>query len=169
MKKALIIIDIQNDYLYDKRLKKFNYDTNTVINNINNIINKYKEDSDIIYISHLIHNFPTNRLLFGYSIKGTIGAELYKDLNIVSNYKFNKYLPSAYSNNKFKAFMKENNYDEVYICGLDNCGCIYHTALSALKKEKKVYIIKEATFTIFNKEKVNKVNNKLKLLGINFI
>lgn len=169
MKKALIIIDIQNDYLYDKRLKKFNYDTNTVINNINNIINKYKEDSDIIYISHLIHNFPTNRLLFGYSIKGTIGAELYKDLNIVSNYKFNKYLPSAYSNNKFKAFMKENNYDEIYICGLDNCGCVYHTALSALKKEKKVYIIKEATFSCFNKEKVNKVNNKLKLLGINFI
>ena len=106
MKKALIVIDIQNDYLYDKRLKKFNYDTNTVINNINNIINKYKEDSDIIYISHLIHNFPTNRLLFGYSIKGTIGAELYKDLNIVSNYKFNKYLPSAYTNNKFKRFMK---------------------------------------------------------------
>ena len=49
MKKALIIIDIQNDYLYDKRLKKFNYDTNTVINNINNTINKYKEEQKLFF------------------------------------------------------------------------------------------------------------------------
>ena len=168
MKKALIVIDIQNDYFWDKRLKKFNYDTDKVISNINNIINKYKEDSDIIYISHIINNFPTNKLLFGYSIKGTEGAELYKGLNIVSNYRFNKYLPSAYTNKKFSKFMKDNNYDEVYICGIDNCGCVYHTAKSAVKRSN-TYIIKEATFSCFNKEKVNKVNNKLKLLGINFI
>ena len=169
MKKALIVIDIQNDYLYNKRMNKFTYDTHTVINNINNTINKYKEDSDIIYISHLIHNLPTNRLLFGYSIKGTYGAELYKDLNIVSDYKFNKYLPSAYTNNKFKRFMRDKDYDEVYICGLDNCGCVYHTALSAVKKEKHVFLIKNSTFTIYNKEKVDKVNNNLLSLGVKFI
>ena len=39
MKKALLVIDIQNDYFWDKRLKKFNYDTNKVITSINNIIN----------------------------------------------------------------------------------------------------------------------------------
>lgn len=167
MKKALLVIDIQNDYFWDKRLKKFTYDTDKVINSINNIINKYKKDSDIIYISHLINNFPTNKLLFGYSIKGTEGAELYKGLDIVSNYKFNKYLPSAYSNKKFSKFMKDNNYDEVYLCGIDNCGCVYHTAKSAVKKTN-THIIKEATFSCFNKEKVDKINNKLLSLGVKY-
>ena len=168
MKKALLVIDIQNDYFWDKRLSKFTYDTEKVINSINNIINKYKEDSDIIYISHLINNFLTNRLLFGYSIKGSLGAELYKDLNIVSNYKFNKYLPSAYTNKKFRNFMKEKNYDEVYLCGIDICGCVYHTAKSAVKKTN-IYIIKEATFSCFNKEKIDKVNNDLLKRGVKFI
>ena len=167
--KALIVIDIQNDYFKENRLKKFTYDTPTVIKNINKTIDKYKKDSDIIYISHLIQNLPTNRLLFGYSIKNTEGAKLYKDLNIVSDYKFDKYLPSAYTSKKFKEFMKNKNYDEVYICGIDNCGCVYHTSKSALKKEKKVFIIKDATYSCFSKKKVDKVNKDLLKLGVIFI
>ena len=167
--KALIVIDIQNDYFKENRLKRFTYDTPTVIKNINKTIDKYKKDSDIIYISHLIQNLPTNRLLFGYSIKNTEGAKLYKDLNIVSDYKFDKYLPSAYTNKKFKNFMKNKNYDEVYICGIDNCGCVYHTSKSALKKEKKVFIIKDATYSCFSKKKVDKVNKDLLKLGVIFI
>lgn len=97
MKKALLIIDIQNDYLWEKKLKKFNYDTKNIINNINKTINNYKEECDIIYISHLINNIITNKIIFGFSIKGTEGAKLYKGLNIVSDLKFDKYLSDAFS------------------------------------------------------------------------
>lgn len=170
MNKALLVIDIQNDYFWDKRLKNFTYDTPKVINNINVTINKYKNEGyDIIYISHLIHNFPTNRLLFGYSIKGTEGAELYKDLNIVSDYKFDKYLPSAYTNRKFSKFMKDKNYDTILVCGIDEAGCVLHTSLAAKKRTNDVRIIRDATFSCLGKIKQNKAIDKLLSKGIKYI
>lgn len=169
MEKALLVIDIQNDYLWEKRKNKFTYDTEKIIKSINKTINKCKKDHDIIYISHLINNFPTNKLLFGFSIKGTEGAELYSKLNIVSNLKFDKYFSDAYKSKKFRNYMKKQNYKEVALCGLDQCGCVYHTALGALKETSKVYIIKESTACRYSKERLNKTVNELKSLGVTFI
>lgn len=79
MKYALIVIDMQNDYLYEKRKKIFSYDTDSLVDSVNELIHQYKQNGhDVIYIRHIIQNLPTNRLLFGYSIAGTEGAELDK-------------------------------------------------------------------------------------------
>ena len=92
-KTALIVIDMQNDYLYEKRKAKFAYDTAKLTAAVNEIIHNYKDSgSDVIYIRHIIQNLPTNRLLFGYSIDGTEGAELYSGLDIVSDECFDKLL-----------------------------------------------------------------------------
>ena len=65
MKAALIVIDMQNDYLYEERKAIFAYNTVELTTSVNNIIHEYKETgSDVIYIRHIIQNFPTNRLLF---------------------------------------------------------------------------------------------------------
>ena len=37
MKKALLVIDMQNDYLWDKRKTKFNYDS-SLVKSVNNTI-----------------------------------------------------------------------------------------------------------------------------------
>ena len=169
MKRALLVIDMQNDYLWDERKKKFNYDTSLIVRNVNNTINKYKNECDVIYISHLIQNIITNRLLFGFSIEGTLGAELYDGLDVVSDFKFNKYFPDAYKMKEFKKFMEEKEYEEVILCGLDQCGCVYHTAMGALKVTKNVSIVTEATACRYSKEKYDKVRNKLELLGVKFI
>ena len=102
MKKALLVIDMQNDYLWDNRKKKFDYNTDELVGNVNKTIDKYKNECDIIYISHLIQNIITNRLIFGFSIEGTEGAELYSKLNIVSDLKFNKYFGNAYKSKNLK-------------------------------------------------------------------
>lgn len=50
MKKALLVIDMQNDYLYEKRKAKFSYDTENLVNSVNSLIEKYHgENSDVIY------------------------------------------------------------------------------------------------------------------------
>ena len=78
---------MQNDYLYEKRKAKFSYDTENLVNSVNSLIEKYHgENSDVIYIRHIIQNLPTNRLLFGYSIAGTEGAEIYSGIKIVSEH-----------------------------------------------------------------------------------
>lgn len=49
MKKVLLVIDMQNDYLWDKRKTMFSYDTDELVRNVNNAISSYKEDgADII-------------------------------------------------------------------------------------------------------------------------
>ena len=38
VKKALIVIDMQNDYLWDKRKAKFSYDTKALTTQVNNVL-----------------------------------------------------------------------------------------------------------------------------------
>ena len=102
MKTALIVIDMQNDYLYEKRKNIFAYNTTELTSAVNGIIHEYnKNGCDVIYIRHIIQNLPTNRLLFGYSIAGTEGAELYSGLDIVSEYCFDKLLGDALTNKNY--------------------------------------------------------------------
>lgn len=169
MKKALLVIDIQNDYLWDKRKKKFIYDTDKIIGNINETINKYKDEADIIYISHLINNIITNKILFGFSIKGTEGAKLYSKLNVVSNLKFDKYLGDAFTAKNFKNHMLKNNYNEVFICGLDLCGCVYHTTKGSIKNGFKTTLIMNSIACRYNDSKKEKIIAKLNSLGAKII
>lgn len=170
MKPALIVIDMQNDYLYEKRKPKFCYNTKELTDSVNNVIHRYKDDGcDVIYIRHLIQNLPTNRLLFGFSIAGTEGAELYSNLDIVSDYCFDKYVGDALSNKKLRELIKEKGYSELHLCGLDECGCVASTALGAAKRGIKASVVREGTASVFPSEKISKTHEKFKAAGINFI
>ena len=41
-KKALIVIDMQNDYLWEKRKKMFTYNTSELTDSVNHAIRSYK-------------------------------------------------------------------------------------------------------------------------------
>ena len=170
MKKVLFIIDLQNDYLWKHRKVKFTYDTDKIISAVNSLIKQYQnEKHDIIYIKHIIQNNPVNRKLFGFSIRGTEGAELYSGLNIVSEYCFEKLLPDAFSSKKLKEFIKEKQYDAVSICGLDEGGCVSATAKGAIKNGLFVEMLTEAIATYFPSEKIEKLRNNLKVKGVKYI
>lgn len=170
MKTALIVIDMQNDYLYEKRKKIFAYDTEELTSSVNELIHRYKDSgSDVIYIRHIIQNLPTNRLLFGYSIAGTAGAELYSGLDIVSDYCFDKYVGDALSNKKLVELIKDKGYEVLHLCGLDECGCVTSTALGAKKRGIKAEILRSGTATVFPEKRVSKARKKLNEAGIEFI
>lgn len=169
MKTALIVIDMQNDYLYEKRKDRFLYNTDELTNSVNKLIHQYNDNGcDIIYVRHIIQNLPTNRLLFGYSIAGTEGAELFSGLDIVSEYCFDKLIGDALSNKKLRELIKQKGYEELHICGLDECGCVASTAFGALKRGIKATIIRKGTATVFPEKKVIKTRNKLKKAGISY-
>ena len=44
MDTALIVIDMQNDYLYEKRMPKFSYNTAELTANVNKLIHQYKDN-----------------------------------------------------------------------------------------------------------------------------
>lgn len=170
MKTALIVIDMQNDYLYEKRKKLFSYNTEQLTSSVNELIHQYKDKGcDVIYIRHIIQNLPTNRLLFGYSIAGTEGAELYGGLDVVSEYCFDKLVGDALSNKKLQELVRGKGYEALHLCGLDECGCVTSTALGAAKRGIKAEILRKGTATVFPEKKVEKAHKKLNKAGINFI
>ena len=170
MKKALIVIDMQNDYLCEKRKPIFAYNTEELVGNVNGLIREYQEKGcDIIYIRHIIQNLPTNRLLFGYSLAGTEGAELYGGLDIVSDYVFDKLLGDVLSNKELLKLVREKEYDSLCLCGLDECGCVTSTALGAAKRGIKAEIIRKGTATVFPQKKINKARKKLGKAGVSYV
>lgn len=169
-KKALVIIDMQNDYLWEKRKAKFSYNTDELVNAVNKAISAYKEKGyDIIYIAQMFPNIITNKWFIGFSIKGTSGAEIYSKLNIVSDLYFEKNLPDTYSSKAFREHMTKQGYTEVTLCGLDECGCVGATAKGAVKTGVEVFMLENCIGRRFSDDKVQKMRDSLTSLGVRYI
>ncbi len=170
MKTALIVIDMQNDYLWEKRKSRFSYDTPKLVGAVNGLIRRYAaEGSDVIYIRHIIQNLPTNRLLFGYSIAGTEGAALYSGLEKVSDLCFDKLVGDALTNRELLERVRAEGYEELHLCGLDEFGCVGNTALGASKRGIKARILREGTATVMPEGKADKMKAKLQAAKIEYI
>lgn len=169
-KKALVVIDMQNDFLWKKRNAKFSYNTNELVNAVNNAVFNYKKSGyDIIYIAQMYPNIIITKCFIGFSIKGTSGAELYSKLNIVSDLYFEKKLPNAYFSKAFMEHMKKQSYTEIVLCGLDECACVGATAKGAVKTGAKVFMLENCIGTRFPNDKVLKMRDKLTSLGVQYI
>ena len=105
-KKALIIIDIQNDIT--KHYKD-------VIGNINKAVDWAVNASiHVVYIRH--ENLSDGTRTFK---NGTKGAELVPDLNMVSENVFTKYKGNALTSEAFADFVSNNEIRDFYIAGAD--------------------------------------------------
>ena len=165
--KALLVIDMQNDYLWDKRKSMFTYDTDKLVDDVNQAILTYKESGyDIIYIKHIL---PKVMWGVGFSIKGTEGAEIYPGLNLVSELVFEKKHSDTYTAKDFRQHMEKQGYNEVVLCGLDECGCVGATAKGAARTGVKVFMLKDCIGRRFPDKKVKKMRAELKALGVQYI
>ena len=103
--KALLVIDMQNDYLWDRRKPIFKYDSEKLVGNVNRAISRYIADGyDIIYIKHIL---PKILWGVGFSIRGTAGAELYPGLDLVSELVFEKNHSDTYTAREFRQHMEK--------------------------------------------------------------
>ena len=169
-KKALLVIDMQNDYLWAERKPMFSYDTDSLVKSVNDTIAQHKASGDdIIYIGQVFPNNFTNRLIIGFSIKGSKGAELYSGLDVVSPLYFEKYLPNTFTSKSFKEHLSKNTYSTFTLCGLDLCGCVGATAEGALRTGAEVFLDEKSTGCRFSADKAQKRKTELINKGVKFI
>lgn len=169
-KKALLVIDMQNDYLWEQRKPMFSYDTAELVGAVNRAAADYQQKGyDIIYIAQMFPNLITNKWFIGFSIKGTAGAELYSGLQVLSDLYFEKNLPDTYTAKAFREYMAAQQYTEIVLCGLDECGCVGATAKGAVKTGAKVFMLENAIGRRFPDEKVRKMRESLRALGVEYI
>ena len=166
-KKAFIVIDLQKDYLWDKRKSMFTYNTDELVGNVNRAIAFYKEAGyDIIYIKHIL---PKVMWGVGFSIKGTEGAELYEGLDIVSDLCFVKNRSDSYTSKAFREHMERSGYNEVVLSGIDECGCVGATAKGAVKTKVKVKMLGKCIGSRFPEKKVQNMRKQLAELGVEYL
>lgn len=173
MKKALLVIDIQNDFLGENRnKKKFAYkNVDQLISNINNNVEKnIEEGNEIIYIAHVLDNTFISRKLYGYAISGTEGAQLCSNLKVSPDYHyFEKKHANAFSVKELRFFLENHNINKIQICGIDEGGCVSATAKGAVKLGLKVEMLKDSIDTVFPIKKVVKLREQLKKKGVSYI
>jgi len=157
-KKALVIIDIQNDITKNYR---------DIIDNINKSID-WAVDNDIhvVYIKH--ENLSAGTRTFK---PDTRGAELVSDLQIVSKNIFTKYKGNALSSEEFADFINKNGITEFYITGADAVACVKSTCFNLTKANYKVNVLSDC-ITSYDKRKINEMlhyyeSKGCKIIGLN--
>ena len=129
-RKALVVIDIQNDITKHYR---------DIIENINFAIDWAMEQGmTVIYIKH--NNLSTGTRTFKPDTKG---AEFAPELKVVSDNIFVKTKANALTSADFSEFIRTNVIDEFYITGADATGCVKSTCFNMTKAGYTVHVISD--------------------------
>ncbi len=144
-KKALVVIDIQNDIT--KNYKE-------IINNVNTAIEwALNNDMHIVYIKH--YNLTLGTRTFK---PNTRGAELVPEMKIVTDNIFEKSKGNALTSEEFASFINKNNINEFYIAGADACACVKSTCYNMAKNGYIVHVLSDC-ITSYDKKKIPEMLN----------
>jgi nicotinamidase-related amidase len=157
-KKALVVIDIQNDIT--KNYKE-------IIENINQSIDWAVENEiHVVYIRH--YNLSDGTRTFK---PNTRGSELVSDMKIVSQNIFEKSKSNALTSEDFADFIKKNEISELYITGADATVCVKSTVFNLRKANYQVTVLSDC-ITSWDKKQIPEMlkyyeKNGSKIISLN--
>lgn len=105
VKKALLVIDMQNVCVGKNHATYFKYDNEILIQTVNEVIDA-NESNVVVYIKNIMKKNLINKLAPFKAYEGTEEVELVSNLHVVSDYVFIKYEGNAFSNPKLNEFLK---------------------------------------------------------------
>ncbi|WP_455169253.1 bifunctional nicotinamidase/pyrazinamidase [Aegicerativicinus sediminis] len=195
--RALLLVDIQNDFLPGGSLAVPKGDE--IIPIVNDLQTKFDlvvatqdwhPQNHLSFASNHLDQQPFNIIdLFGltqvlwpdHCVQGSEGAEFSKELesnNISAIFRkgmdpkvdsYSGFFDNGYKNNTgLSAYLKGKNIKEVYVCGLAADYCVYYTAKDAIKEGFKTFYITDATKAISDNTYSEAIET-LKSLNVTFI
>lgn len=167
MRKALLVIDMQNVCVGEKHSSYFKYNNRELIQHVNKVIDANKENM-IVYIKHEMKRNLLNKFAPFHAYENTPESELVEGLHVVSDYVCVKYKSNAFSNPELNHLLKSNNVKFVEIIGVDGGACVALTAFGAINHGYKVIINENAIGTMFHRKKDNYFK-KLRTMGAEII
>lgn len=143
MKKALVIIDIQNDITKNYK---------DIIGNINQAIDwAVKKDIHVIYIRH--ENLSEKTRTFKPNTKG---FQLVPDMKIESNNIFTKSKGNVLTSEEFVDFINKNGICDFYITGADAVACVKSSCYNLCKSNYNVTVLSDC-ITSYDKRKIDEM------------
>lgn len=142
MKKALLIIDVQNDYfqdgthtLYEPEIAGGNAAKllkNTRINNI-----------EVVHIQHVAVNDGAD-----FFLPNTYGAEINDYVKPIEGEKvIVKNYPNSFRDTELLEYLKEKNINELIVCGMMTDVCVDATVRAAMDLGFKTTVVGDACAT----------------------
>jgi nicotinamidase-related amidase len=142
-KKALVVIDIQNDITKNYK---------DVIGTINKAIDWAAGNAmHVVYIRH--ENLSEGTRTFK---PGTRGAELAADMKVASQHIFTKYKGNALSSQEFADLISANEIHDFYIAGADAVACVKSTCFNMRKSGYGVTVLSDC-ITSYDKRKIDEM------------
>ena len=154
-KKALVVIDLQNDIT--KNYKE-------IIGNVNRAIDwAVAHDIHVVYIKH--NNLSDGTRTFK---PNTHGAELVPEMKIVFENIFTKSKGNALTCEEFADFVDNHGIQEFYVAGADAVACVKSTCFNMCKLGYGVTVLSDC-ITSYDKRKIDEMLQYYKSKGCNLI
>ena len=153
-KRALVVVDVQNDFCPEGALAVPEGDS--VVEPLNRLIREFLERGDTVVKSRDWHPAQTKHFAdYGgtwpvHCVQGTRGAEFHPDLLddpriiIISKGMGDEDSYSAFDRTQLAKILREREIEEVWIGGLATDYCVKNTALDALREGFKVKVLETA-------------------------
>ncbi|WP_297630356.1 cysteine hydrolase family protein [uncultured Clostridium sp.] len=146
MKKALLIIDLQNDYFEGGKFPLWN--TEKTLENIEEAIDlAHKNDVTIVHIQHVA---DPSLGLSPFFNEGTEGVKIHQ--RILEKASEGKVVVKTFADGFFKTdlekVLSEIGAEEILVCGMMTQNCVTHTAISKAAEKYKVSILADCCTSV---------------------
>ncbi len=124
--KALVIIDIQNDYFEGGKMPLVGSDE--AAKKAGEVLTYFRNEGlPVIHIQHI-----SNREGAGFFLPETFGAEIHESVKPISGEKvIEKHYPNSFIETELHAYLSVNNISDLVICGMMTSMCVDATVRAA--------------------------------------
>ena len=142
MNKALILIDIQNDYFENGAMPLVG--SLEASENAEKILNKFREEgSTVVHIQHIAARPDAT-----FFLPNTKGAEIHNNVKPLPSEKvIIKHFPNSFRGTVLLDYLKENRIEELVICGMMTHMCVDATTRAAKDLGFVCKVIRDACAT----------------------
>ncbi|WP_261836242.1 cysteine hydrolase family protein [Vibrio ishigakensis] len=145
-KKALVIIDLQNDYFPEGKYPLWN--TEQTLENIETAIELAKKDDALIV--HVQHIADPAMGLAPFFNQGSEGAEIHPHIMAAApeGEVVVKTFADSFHQTNLEQVLQQNGVTDLVLCGMMTQNCVTHTALSKAAEKYEVSVLVDATTTV---------------------
>jgi len=142
MKRALLIIDIQNDYFKGGSMSLVGSDI--ACKNAKSILDQFREESSpVIYIQHI-----ATRADATFFLPETKGSEIHDSIRPLNNEKvIIKHYPNSFRETELIDYLQQNQITDLVICGMMTHMCVDATTRAAKDFGFNITVIGDACAT----------------------
>ncbi len=144
--KALLVIDLQNDYFPEGKFPLWN--TESTLDNVKRAITKANEQN--IPVIHIQHIADPDMGIAPFFNEGSDGANIHPEvLALAPNSEIVvKQFADSFEGTRLEEVLASKNVTELLVCGMMTQNCVTHTAISKSADKYDVSILMDSCTTV---------------------